>query len=92
MVESDNSDCSSQFQTSTDICNHFNSNSDFIKFSPREVGKVLRRLGYSRSQKKVNGKPLYGYWVKYLDGINPSNNDSNKFYNPLKKEYQLNFN
>ena len=70
MVESSQGSPKSQFQTSTDICNHFNANNLGLGFHTREVGKALRRLGYTRFKKRVNGKSIYGYWVEYLDEIN----------------------
>lgn len=55
-----------EFMTSTQMCTYLNNKQADVIFNNITLGKALIRLGFKKTQKKINKLPLYGYRVKKL--------------------------
>ncbi|MFI3293531.1 MAG: virulence protein, partial [Rikenellaceae bacterium] len=51
----------SSFMTTSEVINYLNIHT-YVKYSEKRMGEALRKAGFKRESRRVNGTPTYG-WV-----------------------------
>ena len=67
LIPAEKDEVDAEFMTPTQICNYLNRKQTDITLDPRPLGRVLIRLNFTRKQKKINNRPIYGYYVKKIE-------------------------
>ena len=63
-IVGDKEDINSDFMTATDIKLALNNkHGQSLRLYSNKIGSALSKLGFEQTSKRINGKPLKGYWV-----------------------------
>ncbi len=65
VIKKEPGDIDSEFQTATEICTELNRVQYSFQFKIESLGRALSRLGFEKKRKKIDGKCVYGYYIKY---------------------------
>ncbi|MFR9535044.1 MAG: virulence protein, partial [Rikenellaceae bacterium] len=52
----------SSFMTTSEVINYLNIHT-YVKYSEKRMGEALRKAGFKRESRRVNGTPTYGWAI-----------------------------
>ncbi len=62
----------SSFMTTSEVINYLNIHT-YVKYSEKRMGEALRKAGFKRESRRVNGAPTYGWVIRAVEP-NPFHN------------------